>query len=156
MNKFLSVISDIRIIAFLITVVVLLTAWLIATQIRTKRHKNDLAALEGKYTTIKNVPLFFKMNKAVAISRVDQETVDKVEKAKKDYEKAQADLKQISDDLANAEDCILVGKLKKADVYMKALEPLINDTHREVKNLDILLDDILAKETAQRQEVITL
>ena len=156
MNKFLSVISDIRIIAFLITVVVLLTAWLIATQIRTKRHKNDLAALEGKYTTIKNVPLFFKMNKAVAISRVDQETVDKVEKAKKDYEKAQADLKQISDDLANAEDCILVGKLKKADVYMKALEPLINDTHREVKNLDILLDDILAKETAQRQEGITL
>ena len=156
MDKFLSMISDIRVLFVVIAIVVILFIWLIVTQVNTKRLRNELNALEKKYTDIKNVPLSFKMNKAVAISRVDQETIDKVEKAKKDFEQVDENQKKLSESLAKAEDYVLVGKLKNAEGLMKELENQLGETHREVKALDFLLDDILAKETAQRQEVTSL
>jgi len=63
---------------------------------------------------------------------------------------------KISDHLAQAEDFIIAGKLKKAEGLINGLDQEITDAHREVKSLEVLLDDILAKETAQRQEVTTL
>lgn len=156
MNKFLSVLSDSRVVIAIIVIVAFLTIWLITTRVNTKRYRTDLEALEKKYTDIKNIPLSFKMNKAVAISRVDQETIDKVEKAKTDFAKTETTMKTISDHLAEAEDDIIAGKLRKADGLINGLEKEINDCHRDVKQLEALLDDILAKETAQRQEVTTL
>lgn len=156
MNKFLSILSDSRVVIAIIIIVAVLTIWLIVTRINTKRYRTDLEVLEKKYNEIKKIPLSFKMNKAVAISRVDQETIDKVEKAKTDFAKTDGDLKKISDHLAEAEDNIIGGKLRKAEVLINSLEPEISDAHREVKSLEALLDDILAKETAQRQEVTTL
>jgi septation ring formation regulator len=156
MNKFLSYLSDSKVVIAIIIIVVVLTIWLIVTRINTKRYRTDLEKLETKYNEIKKVPLSFKMNKAVAISRVDQETMDKVEKAKTEFSKTETDMSAISEHLAEAEDFIIAGKLRKADGLINSLEQDITDAHREVKSLDILLDDILAKETAQRQEVTTL
>jgi len=85
MNKFLSYLSDSRVVIAIIVIVVILTLWLIITRVNTKRYRTDLEQLENKYNEIKKIPLSFKMNKAVAISRVDQETIDKVEKAKTDF-----------------------------------------------------------------------
>ena len=156
MNEFLRVLSDSRVVIAIIIVVVILTIWLIVTRVNTKRYRTDLEELEKKYNEIKKIPLSFKMNKAVAISRVDQETIDKVEKAKTDFAKTEADMKSISDHLAEAEDDVIAGKLRKAETLINGLEGEINEVHGGVKSLEVLLDDILAKETAQRQEVTTL
>lgn len=156
MNKFLSYLSDSKVVIAIIVIVAILTIWLIVTRINTKRYRTDLEKLEAKYNEIKKIPLSFKMNKAVAISRVDQETIDKVEKAKTDFAETETDMGKISERLGEAEDFIIAGKLRKADGLVKGLEQEISDAHRKVKSLDILLDDILAKETAQRQEVTTL
>jgi septation ring formation regulator len=156
MNKFLSFFADSRVVIAIIVIVVILTIWLIVTRINTKRYRTDLEELEKKYNEIKKVPLSFKMNKAVAISRVDQETIDKVEKAKTDFSQTETDMNNISEHLAQAEDFIIAGKLRKADGLITGLNTEIADAHREVKSLDLLLEDILAKETAQRQEVTTL
>jgi len=156
MNKFLSYLSDSRVVIAIIVIVVILTLWLIITRVNTKRYRTDLEQLENKYNEIKKIPLSFKMNKAVAISRVDQETIDKVEKAKTDFSQTETDMTKISDHLAQAEDFIIAGKLKKAEGLINGLDQEITDAHREVKSLEVLLDDILAKETAQRQEVTTL
>ncbi len=156
MNKFLSYLADSRVVIAIAIVVAILGIWLIVTRINTKRYRTDLEELEKKYNEIKKVPLSFKMNKAVAISRVDQETIDKVEQAKKDFAATEDQMSKISDHLAQSEDYIIAGKLRKAEPLINGLDQEIAEAHRGIKSLDLLLEDILAKETAQRQEVTTL
>lgn len=156
MAKFLSLISDIRVVIGIAVVVVILTVWLIIEKVRTKKFRNELVELEKRYADIKAIPLTFKMNKAVTAARSNVETAEKVNGAKKSYDQTQASIKKISENLANCEDAILLGKLRKADSIMTELESDLSLTNKEATDLDAYLDEILAKETAQRQEVTTL
>lgn len=156
MAKFLSLISDIRVVIGIAVVVVILTVWLIIEKVRTKKFRNELVELEKRYADIKVIPLTFKMNKAVTAARSNVETAEKVNGAKKSYDQTQASIKKISENLANCEDAILLGKLRKADSIMTELESDLSLTNKEATDLDAYLDEILAKETAQRQEVTTL
>lgn len=156
MNKILSIISDIRVVIGIAVVVLILAAWLIIEKVRTKKFRKELEGLEKRYNTIKSIPLTFKMNKAVTTARSNAETAAKVNEAKKSYDVTQASLKKISTTLADCEDAILLGKLRKADDLMTELETDVSLTTKEANDLDNYLDEILAKETAQRQEVTTL
>ncbi|MBR4163042.1 MAG: selenide, water dikinase, partial [Solobacterium sp.] len=156
MNEFKNFISDIRVIIGLAVLIVILGLWLIIQKIRSGRFKSDLNELEARYNAIKSIPLTLKMNKAVAISRVDQETAQRVAEAKEKYDKVQADLASISSTLADAEDDVLVGKLKKADGLMTQLETDLAVNEDAAKELEQVLDGILARETEQRQEVTAL
>lgn len=156
MNKVLSIISDIRVVIGIAVLVLILAAWLIIEKIRTKKFRKELEGLEKRYNDIKAIPLTFKMNKAVTAARSNAEAAEKVNEAKKSYDSTQASLKKISATLANCEDAILLGKLRKADSLMTELETDVSLTTKEAGDLDAYLDEILAKETAQRQEVTTL
>ncbi len=156
MNEFLNMISDIRVVIAIAIIVIVLLGWLVLARIRTGKYKKELEDLEKRYNDMKGVPISFKMNKAVSISRVDSASGGKVDQAKEAFDRAQAKLTTISEKLADAEDSILVGKLRKADSIMTELESEINLGSREINDLNVLLDDILARETAQRQEVNTL
>lgn len=156
MNDFLNMISDIRVVIAIAVIVVVLLGWLIVARIRTSRSKKELEDLEKRYNDMKSIPVSFKMNKAVTISRVDSASGGKVDQAKESFDRTQVKLTRISEKLADAEDSILVGKLRKADEIMTSLESEINLASREINDLNVLLDDILARETAQRQEVNTL
>ena len=122
MNNIIKMISDIRIVAVIVVLVLVLVLWLLIQKVKTKRYNGDLEELESRYNKIKSIPISLKMNKAVAISRVDQQTAEKVESAKERFDKSQADLSRISALLADAEDSILSGRLKKADEIMTELE----------------------------------
>lgn len=156
MAKFLSLISDIRVVIGIAVIVVILTVWLIIEKVRTKKFRKELVDLEKRYADIKAIPLTFKMNKAVSAARSNVDTAEKVNEAKKSYDQTQASIKKISENLANCEDAIVLGKLRKADSIMTELESDISLTNKEASDLDAYLDQILAKETAQRQEVTTL
>lgn len=156
MAKFLSLISDIRVVIGIAVVVVILTVWLIIEKVRTSKFRKELVDLEKRYADIKAIPLTFKMNKAVTAGRSNVETAEKVNGAKKSYDQTQASIKKISENLANCEDAILLGKLRKADSIMTELESDLSLTNKEATDLDAYLDEILAKETEQRQEVTTL
>ena len=156
MSEFKNFISDIRVIIGLAVLIVILGLWLIIQKIRSGRFKADLDELETRYNAIKSIPLTLKMNKAVAISRVDQETAQRVAEAKEKYDKVQADLASISSTLADAEDDVLVGKLKKADGLMTQIETDLAVNEDAAKELEAVLDGILARETEQRQEVTAL
>ena len=156
MDKVLQILSDIRVIIVIAVLVVLLITWLIIQKIRTNKYKKQLQEMEVRYNKIKSVPLSFKLNKAVAISRVDPNAMQKVAKTKDDFDKAEANLKQISQTLADTEDEILMGKLKRAKGDLDDLSENIKLGERQVKALDEFLDSILEKETVQRQEVTEL
>lgn len=152
----MKILSDIRVVIAIAVVVVLLLIWFIAQRVKAGKFKKQLEDLEVRYNAIKSVPLSFKLNKAVAISRVDPEAMDKVTKTKDDFDKCQANLKQVSQMLADTEDEILVGKLKKAKANLQDLEAGISLGETQVSKLDKFLDVILEKETSQREEVTEL
>lgn len=156
MDTVLKYLSDIRIVIAIAVVVVLIIIWFIVQKIRSNKFRHQLEELEVRYNTIKSVPLSFKLNKAVAISRVEPDTMQKVTQTKDDFDKAEANLKQISQQLADTEDEILAGKLKKVKPDLADLEASILLGEQQVSSLDKFLDSILEKETAQRQEVTEL
>lgn len=156
MDTVLKYLSDIRIVIAIAVVVVILILFFIIRKIQASKLRKQLEDLEVRYNQIKSVPLSFKLNKAVAISRVEQDAMAKVAQTKDDFDKAEANLKQISQSLADTEDEILGGKLKKAKEDLADLEASIALGEKQVGSLDKFLDSILEKETAQRQEVTAL
>lgn len=153
MDNVFKILSDIRVIIAIAIIVVLIIIWFIAQRIKSNKYKKQLEGYEVRYNAIKSVPLSFKMNKAVAISRVDPEAMSKVARSKDQFAAAEANLKQISTLLSDTEDEILVGKLKKAKNSLQELEASMSLGEKQVSDLEKFLDGLLEKETMQRQEV---
>lgn len=153
MDNVFKILSDIRVIIAIAVLVVLIIIWFIVQRVKSGNYKKQLEGYEVRYNAIKSVPLSFKMNKAVAISRVDPEAMSKVARSKDQFTAAEANLKQISTLLSDTEDDILVGKLKKAKNALADLEASISLGEKQVSDLEKFLDGLLEKETVQRQEV---
>lgn len=156
MEKILEILTKKEVIIAMLVILVLFIVLFIVRKMQVKKCKSDLADLEIRYNSIKSVPLPFKLNKAVAVARVNQETMDQVTLCKDDFEHAQANLKQISQMMADTEDMVLVGKLKDAKLNCTDLENMIRIGEKQVHQLEVFLDKILEKETAQRSEVTQL
>ena len=153
MDNVFKILSDIRVIIAIAVLVVLIIIWFIIQRVKSGNYKKQLESYEVRYNAIKSVPLSFKMNKAVAISRVDPEAMSQVQRSKDQFSAAEANLKQISTLLSDTEDDILVGKLKKAKSSLQELDASISLGEKQVSELEKFLDGLLEKETAQRQEV---
>lgn len=156
MDKFLAAISDVRILVAIVIVILILAAWLINQKVNTKKYRNSLEELEKRYNEIKSVPVSMKVTKAQALLGMSDTTSIKIEKTKTDYDSIQTGIKKISDSLAEAEDCILMGKLKKAGSIMSGIRSDLDKSDKNIQQLDSDLDNILQKETAQRQQVTNL
>ena len=156
MNKVLAFLSDIKVIIAIAILIIILTIWLIMRKSKVNNYKKQLKEYEVRYNSIKSVPLPFKLNKALAIARLDENTMKLVDQCKTDFEMTQANLKQISQCLADTEDDILLGRLKKAKEGLLDLDSFLALGEEQVSKLDKFLESILAKETAQRAEVTKL
>ena len=156
MDKVLRFLSTPIVIIVIAILVVLLIVWFIVQKVKSNRLKKQLQELEVRYNNLKTIPLAFNLNRAIKISRVDPEAMKKVQQSKDDFDKADANLKQISGALADIEDEILVGKLRKAETDLTDLEASMELGEEQVKNLSALLDEVLQKEVEQRSEVTDL
>ena len=153
MSRVLEILADIRVIIGIAVLVVLLIIWFIVQKVRSSSYRRILEELEVRYNNIKSVPLSFKLNKAVAISRVDPDAMNRVANSKEEFDKADANLKQIQQALADTEDEILVGKLRRARADLDDLEASIKLGEKQVADLNAFLDEILEKETQTREQV---
>ena len=61
-----------------------------------KKYLALMAEQEVRYNSLKSIPLSFKLNKAVAIARLDEKTIQSVAQYKDDFDQCQSNLKQIS------------------------------------------------------------
>ncbi|MCF0115051.1 MAG: hypothetical protein HUJ56_06830, partial [Erysipelotrichaceae bacterium] len=151
--RFLSRIEVIIAIAVLIVIIIV---WLVLRKIKSNKYKKQLAQFEVRYNDIKSVPLPFKLNKAVAIARIDQKAMQTVANCNADFEMCQNNLRQISQALADTADNIEMGKLKEVKMELLDLESSILLGEQQVNKLNDFLDDILEKENVQRGEVTGL
>ena len=156
MDKVLKVLSDIRVLIAIAALALAIIVFMIVKKIRSNNYKKELQELEVRYNNLRSVPLSFKMNKAVAISRVDPETMQKIDSTKDEFNKAGENLKQIAQALADTEDEILMGRLKKVRAGLDDIAASISLGETQIAQLDQFLDGILQKETDQRAEVTEL
>ena len=156
MAQFLDMISDIKVVIAIGVVIFILVVWLLTQKIRSGGYRKRLSALEKRYNEVKGIPLSLKVNKVNAIGQNDAETAEAVEKLKASYEESQKNISAIADSLADIEDSIQVGKLKAADQEMVKLDQEIAKNAQMVKDLEKELDEMLEKETMQRQEITSL
>ncbi|MDD2591686.1 MAG: septation ring formation regulator EzrA [Erysipelotrichaceae bacterium] len=120
---------------------------------KIKRLRKTLADYEIKYNSIKSVPLSFKLNKAVALAKVDESIIDTINEYKDQFDHIHVNLKEITSMLTDMEDHIISGNLKKADLNAIDLSGMIERAFGEVNKLDTSLDLSLQQEVMQRDKI---
>ena len=118
-----------------------------------KSYKREFDELNVQYNSIKSVPLNFKLNKAVAIARVNQSTMETITQCKDDYDKIQANFEELSRILAETDDNITIHKAKLIKYNLVDLKNCIDIGKEQVGKLETILDSILERENEQRTRV---
>ena len=104
MNQVLNILSDLRVLAAIAVVVLILLIWMIITRVRTKSYQKDLKGYQDRYDELKNFPLQFKMNKANTIGRIDEETTRKVKEAQEVFDKYEENVAAAAEHLSDADE----------------------------------------------------
>ena len=136
-----------------IVVGVILILLIIFTVLNTKKVKKQLNEAEMNYNSLKSIPLPFKLNKAVALSRVNSAVAEIVERSRNEFDIVQEQLKEASVYLGEIDDLIYVHKVKQAKRQLKELQELLENCSVGVHKLSTSLDNILEQESAQREQI---
>lgn len=140
----------------LASVLLLSILWLIANRLQVRQLKTKMQSLETRYNSVKSVPLPFKLNKAVALARVNSDILSMVNDFKNGFEQIQDNFKSIAQVLAETEDAIIIGKRKQAKLNLLDLGGMLTSIERQVHTLNEQLDAILEEENQQRSHITEL
>ena len=121
--------------------------------LRKKKARRMHIDCESKYNDIKGIPLQFKLNKADALSRVNEAMAEEVGRCRQDFDVISEQEKKISITLAEIEDEIYGHKVKQALVDMEDLKMKLNDLSQLVEKVNHALDQILEQENEQRIQI---
>ena len=136
-----------------IAILALLLLIMIRTSMRNKKAKKMLNEYESRYHELKNIPLAFKVNKAVALAKVNPIASENVDFCVNAYDKISDKLKEVSVELASIDDLIYSHKVKQGMKRMKALNTSLTQLEDDVKQTNGLLDEILEREKEQRVSI---
>lgn len=157
MENFINNIKNVVSIDILIYIIIALIALIVLTivimALRKKKARKMLEEMELRYNTLKGVPLAFKLNKAVALSRVNEMIAEAVDSCKSAFDIVQEKLKDCSVQLAEIDDLIYVHKSKKARNKMQELEEDLKVCEENVNKINETLDGILEQENEQRVHI---
>lgn len=136
--------------------ILFLLVLLVAKRLKIKGLKTKMQTLETRYNGVKSIPLPFKLNKAVALARVNGDILAMVNDFKNSFEQIQENLKSIANVLAETEDSIIIGKSKQAKLNLQDLAGMLTQIEKQVHTLDEQLDSILEEENQQRSNITHL
>lgn len=155
-NNLKNIISLDVLIYIIIAIVAIVALTIIMMMIRKKQARRQLEEMELHYNSLKGIPLAFKLNKAVALSRVNEEMSQQVEGCKNDFDIIQEKLKDCSVQLAEIDDMIYVHKTKAAKRQMSLLLSDLDYCEENANRVNGMLDDILEQENEQRVHINAL
>ena len=135
-------------------VVIVLT--IVLRGLKKRGLKSNLLDLERQYNEIKGIPLAFKFNKAVALSRVNEAMMAKVNECQPQFDSVQESLKECGVLLAEADDLLYVHKNKAASRKMNALQKNLELCSNAANAVNQVLDEILEQESEQRGQINVL
>lgn len=140
----------------LVVLIVLFLVILIIKRMNLHQLKQKMQAVEKRYNNVKSIPLPFKLNKAVALARVNPEILENVNDFKNNFEEIQENFKSIVHVLAETEDVLVIGKSKHAKLNLQDLNQMLNQIEKQVDQLNSRLDSILEEENQQRGQITEL
>lgn len=143
-------------IYMVIAIVVLIVLTIILFMLRKKKACKQLEELEIRYNSLKGIPLAFKLNKAVALSRVNEMMSSQVDLCKNDFDDIQEKLKNCSVELAVIDDMIYGHKVKGAKRKMDLLVFDLSACEEDANKINGVLDEILEQENEQRVHINAL
>lgn len=156
MDAVINFLSRIEVIIAIIALIIILVVYLIVHRMTISKYRKEFNKLEIRYNSIKSIPLPFKLNKAVAIAKIDSKIMESVNNCQLDFEQCQNNLRSIAEELADADDNLVMGKTKPVKQMLLDLEAAIDLGEKQVEKLNVFLDSILEKETNQRAQVTAL
>jgi septation ring formation regulator len=140
----------------LIMALVLVVLIILLQSVRKSRLKKKYKELEFQLTTLRTIPLHFKVNKAIALAKVNESLIASVKNASETIEIINEQFAGLTSLMSDTEDEILYGSISKAVAFLddafvaiKELAPLVTDLNQR---LDLLLED----EFEQRSEITSI
>ena len=111
----------------------LVIIYVISRGMTKKKLMKEMQQMEVRYTEMKTIPLLFKLNKATALARMNQEVASILAEKDAEYDKVQLDIKAVAQLLADTDDLIEIGKYSLAKKNNKDLVELLSSTENKVK-----------------------
>lgn len=132
---------------------VVVFVFLFLRRLRLRFAKKELERLENKFDVIKGIPLSFKINKAVALGRVNSQLNEKVFAAQQTYDAVNEEMRKSTTLLAEMDDLLYSKKHRQVLSKSEVLEKQLNVLEKDVENVNIILDEILSQESEKRDQI---
>ena len=113
--------------------------------------KKSIDDLNVRFNGVKTIPLAFKLSKAQAMAKRNDETATEVKEYYEKYEEAQRHIDSIADMLENIEDSFACRNYKSCKEALQIISENIDDSEKEVRDIDKFLEKFSKKENDQRE-----
>lgn len=137
-------------VGIVIGVVLLLV---IGKQRKMRKARLQLATLEARFAASKGTPLLFKLNKAVAMARINEQVNEVIDDCKLDFERVQDLMKQVGVTLGEVDDYLYVRKPKKAFGLIENVALQMDEIEEVGDRVLLALNYVLQQEHNQREQI---
>lgn len=134
-------------IGLLIIIVIIL----IAKNVKKTNIKKQIDEINVRFNTIKTIPLAFKLNKAQAMAKRNEDTVDKVNSYYERYKEVSKHIEKTNELMEDIEDNFASRDYKEASKLILEITNNLNDLENEVNSIDEFLEQFSKQENADRE-----
>ena len=143
--------QTILIIIGCLSVLTLIVIIIMVKNTRKNNLKKQIDSLYVRFNAIKTVPLAFKLNKAQAMAKRNEQTAASVQEYYDKYEETEKHINQIQDMLNNIDDNFNTHNYKETQELIKTTDENISNCEIEVKSIDDFLEEFSRKDDQQRE-----
>lgn len=136
----------------IISAIVLVTClFIIVKKLQKKSLKKKIDDLYVRFTEIKTVPLPFKLKKAMAMAKRNEETSKEVSEYIKKYDQLEKHLNHVQEMLNNTDDSLSIRSYKESLESIRIVSENMDDCQLEINEIDDYLEEFSRKENEQRE-----
>ncbi len=137
--------------AGILVAITVITILVTTQKSRKKNLKKQLDELYVRFNSVKTVPLAFKLNKAQAMARRNEEMAASVQEYFDKYEHTESHINQIQDSLNDVDDNMNTVSYKEALARLQEVSDSLSECEKEVSEIDSFLEEFSKKENIQRE-----
>jgi len=156
MEQILQLLQNDLVLYGLISIIVLIVLILVLQSVRKNRLKKRYKECEIELTTLRTIPLTFKVNKAIALAKVNDALLPVVAQSNEALENINQQFVEITSMMSDTEDEIMYGSLSQSAKYLDDLIHALAELSPVVHDLNQRLDVLLEDEFEQRSEITSI
>lgn len=153
MEAFISFLIQTEVLIASLAFILVLIIYLIVARIIRKSKLKKIHEVEVSANSLRSIPIGYKINKAVGLSKVNENVTERVEKAQQEYAQVTQEIEQLTKLIGDAEDDLLTGKIRNSKTNLDKTLDLYNTINMKVTNLDKELDGLLKDEIRLRDDI---